>query len=108
GGGYPQGSALHDSEADFRRPRASGRKARLAPRLRRGELHRRSTHAMAEIRALIRSIVVIGRKNLNPGRSMTMSPGSRKSGSRLTHDHPRPRRMRLTPRVTSGRFIAAQ
>ncbi len=33
------------------------------------------------------SIVVIGKKNLNPGRSMMTSPGKRNSGS---FAHPRP------------------
>jgi hypothetical protein len=35
----------------------------------------RITHAITEITALKINIVVIGKKNLNPGRSMTMSPG---------------------------------
>ena len=37
--------------------------------------YRRINHATIERTALTISIVVIGKKNLNPGRSMTMSPG---------------------------------
>src|SRR6267143_6054548 len=66
----------------------------------------RRTHAMNEITALMSNIVVIGKKNLNPGRSMTMSPGRRNSGRRLTQDQARPRKMRLAPRVMSRRFIS--
>jgi hypothetical protein len=58
---------------------------------------------MIEISALMSSIVVSGKKNLNPGRSMTKSPGRRKSGSCLIQDQPRPRRMRLAPRTMSRR-----
>src|SRR5256885_14382966 len=54
------------------------------------------------------NMVVIGKKNLNPGRSMTISPGRRNSGRRLTQDQARPSKMRLAPRVMSRRFIAGE
>jgi hypothetical protein len=41
----------------------------------RDDHYRRINHAINETTALTISIVVIGKKNLNPGRSMTMSPG---------------------------------
>src|SRR5262249_8524108 len=65
----------------------------------------RESHATIDTTALSSSIVVIGKKNLNPGRSMTISPGKRNRGSVLTHVHPRPSRMRMAPRPTSKRFI---
>ena len=45
------------------------------PHPRRRVPYRRMNHAISETTALTISIVVIGKKNLNPGRSMTMSPG---------------------------------
>ena len=66
----------------------------------------RDSQAMIDMIALSNSMVVIGKKNLKPGRSMTMSPGKRNSGSVLTQDHERPSRMRIAPRPTSKRFIA--
>ena len=60
---------------------------------------------MMETIALSNNIVVIGKKNLNPGRSMTMSPGNLNSGSVLTHDQERPSRIRIAPKPTSTRFI---
>ena len=52
---------------------------------------------MIEITALMSNIVVIGKKNLNPGRSMTISPGRRNSGRRLIQDQARPGKTRLAP-----------
>ena len=46
-----------------------------APEARRRDPYRRINHAISEIAALTISVVVIGKKNLNPGRSMTMPPG---------------------------------
>jgi hypothetical protein len=56
---------------------------------------------MIEITALMSNIVVIGRRNLNPGRSMTISPGRRNSGRPLIQDPARPSKMRLAPTVMS-------
>jgi hypothetical protein len=60
---------------------------------------------MIEITALMSNIVVIGKKNLKPGRSMTISPGRRNSGRRLIQDQARPSKMRLAPTVMSRRFM---
>jgi hypothetical protein len=60
---------------------------------------------MIDTNALSNSMVVMGKKNLKPGRSMTISPGRRNSGSPLTHDQPRPSRMRIAPKPTSKRFM---
>ena len=65
----------------------------------------RDSQAMIDTNALSNSMVVTGKKNLKPGRSMTMSPGRRNSGSALTQDHARPSRIRIAPRPTSKRFI---
>jgi len=47
-----------------------------------GPNHFRSAHAISEMTALISSIVVIGKKNVNPGRLITISPGKRNRGRR--------------------------
>jgi hypothetical protein len=44
----------------------------------------------SEITTLTMIMVVNGKKNLNPGRSMMMSPGSRPSGKREIHGHAKP------------------
>jgi hypothetical protein len=46
-----------------------------APEVRRRILYRRINHAIREIAALTIRIVVIGKKNLKLGGSMSMSPG---------------------------------
>src|SRR5207237_7583291 len=76
--------------------------------VRRCPIYLRRAHARIEITALMSNMVVIGKKNLNPGRSMTISPGRRNSGRRLTQDQARPSKMRLAPRVMSRRFIAGE
>jgi len=38
-------------------------------------LYLHSAHARHEVTALMSNIVVMGKKNLNPGRSITISPG---------------------------------
>src|SRR6516162_9755057 len=63
---------------------------------------------MREITALISSMVVIGKKNLKPGRPITMSPGRRNSGTCRNHDQPGPRITRLTPSATSTRFMGSE
>src|SRR5438105_1854977 len=67
--------------------------------------HLREIQAMIDMTALSSSRVVIGKKNLKPGRSMTISPGRRNRGSVLTHGQARPSRIRIAPRPTSKRFI---
>ena len=82
-------------------PRTRAAEARSATRLD----YLRTAHAMIEITALMSNIVVIGKKNLNPGRSTTISPGRRNSGRRLIQDQARPSKMRLAPTVMSRRFM---
>lgn len=79
--------------------KGSRRAARRCP------IYLRRAQAMIEITALMSNIVVIGKKNLNPGRSMTISPGRRNSGRRLIQDQARPSKTRLAPRVMSRRFM---
>jgi hypothetical protein len=50
-------------------------------------------------------MVVSGKKNLKPGRSMTMSPGSRNSGRRRSHCQVRPATMNSVPRTMSRRLM---
>jgi len=72
-----------------------------------GAAQRLKSQASTEMTTLISSIVVIGKKNLKPGRSTTMSPGSRKSGSRRTQGQSSPISSIAVPRITSKRFTRA-
>lgn len=60
---------------------------------------------MTETITLTISMVVNGKKKLNPGRLITMSPGRRNSGQRLNTGHRRPATVSTTPSMMSGRFI---
>src|SRR5208282_2340228 len=54
------------------------------------------------------SAVVIGKKNLNPGRSMTMSPGRWNRCSFLSHGQRSPAMRSKLPSRTNGRFTAGR
>jgi hypothetical protein len=68
-------------------------------------IHFRSAQAIREITALMSNIVVIGKKNVNPGRLMTISPGRRNRGSRLIQDQVRPSPMITTPSAIRRRCM---
>jgi hypothetical protein len=56
--------------------------------------------------ALNNNIVVIGKKNLKPGRSMTISPGRRNRGNFRIQDQESPSRIRRAPKPISSLFMA--
>ena len=58
-----------------------------------------------EIRALKRSIVVIGMKSLKFGLSMTISPGRWPSGNLLSHGQNNPASIIITPIIIRIRCI---
>jgi hypothetical protein len=61
---------------------------------------------ISEIKTLMMIMVVSGKKNVNPGRLMTMSPGSRPSGSFETHGQARPTTAMSKPRTMRERCIS--
>lgn len=71
------------------------------------DIQRRISHATTDKTMLTISIVVIGNMNLNPGRSMTTSPGKWNNGTRLTHGQRRPATMNTAPTAMRKRFIAS-
>ncbi len=67
--------------------------------------NRRISQAMIDTTALTSSMVVMGKKNLNPGRSMTISPGSLNRLVLLSHGQSNPAMMQNVPMVMSNRFM---
>jgi hypothetical protein len=61
---------------------------------------------MIDNTALTISIVVIGKKNLNPGRSTTISPGKWNKLVLLSHGQSNPATMSAVPRIMRSRFIS--
>ena len=63
---------------------------------------RRITHAITEITTLKINIVVIGKKNLNPGRPITMSPGKRNKPILFNHGQSNPAITSTAPNPVSA------
>ena len=71
----------------------------------RNEIQRRTSHNSSDRTALTINIVVIGNMNLNPGRSMTTSPGRWNKGTLLSHGQHRPATTIKVPSTMRSRFI---
>jgi hypothetical protein len=67
--------------------------------------YRRTSHTMIERTALTINIVVIGKKSLNPVRSMTMSPGRWNKCNLFSHGQASPATTSTLPSATRNRFI---
>jgi hypothetical protein len=70
-----------------------------------GARQRRTNQTISETKALTISMLVNGAKNLKPGLSTRMSPGSRPKGSFASQGHRTPARTRSTPSPMSSRCM---
>jgi DNA helicase IV len=69
------------------------------------KLYLRMSHAMIDSTALASNVVVMGKKNLKPGLSTTISPGNRSQGILPSQGQSNPASIASDPRMMSIRFI---